>query len=214
MICGLPAPGSSENFTLETITRRRAPVWYHVFCTRDHPNTPESFSLGWGDTRFAPLKLPDGHPVGTWYAATSERAACLESVLHDVPLDPPGVFSLADLAHYRIAALKLVDAIQCVSFHTPFLPKLHLTRGQLIDSEAACYPETRAWAQAAFDQHPSAQGIVWCSKRDDSARCLMLFQQRFRGSPIRRVLHETPLASPPQREQFVDLALRLGIHLI
>jgi hypothetical protein len=41
-------------------------------------------------------------PVGTWYAATSERAACLESVLHDVPLDPPGVFSLADLAHYRI----------------------------------------------------------------------------------------------------------------
>ncbi|MEF8751788.1 MAG: RES family NAD+ phosphorylase [Candidatus Accumulibacter necessarius] len=212
MICGLPAPGSSENFTLETITRRRAPVWYHVFCTRDHPNTPESFSLGWGDTRFAPLKLPDGHPVGTWYAATSERAACLESVLHDVPLDPPGVFSLADLAHYRIAALKLVDAIQCVSFHTPFLPKLHLTRGQLIDSEAACYPETRAWAQAAFDQHPSAQGIVWCSKRDDSARCLMLFQQRFRGLPIRRVLQA--LASSPQREQFVDLALRLGIHLI
>jgi len=212
MICGLPAPGPSENFTLETLTHRQAPVWYHVFCTRDHPNTPESFSLGWGDTRFAPLKLPDGHPVGTWYAATSERAACLESVLHDVPLDPPGVFSLADLAHYRIAALKLVDAIQCVSFHTPFLPKLHLTRGQLIDSEAACYPETRAWAQAAFDQHPSAQGIVWCSKRDDSARCLMLFQQRFRGLPIRRVLQA--LASSPQREQFVDLALRLGIHLI
>ncbi len=50
--------------------------------------------------------------------------------------------------------------------------------------------------------------------RDDSARCLMLFQQLFRGSPIRRVLHETPLASPPQREQFVDLALRLGRHLI
>ena len=99
MTCGLPAPGPSENFTLETITHQQAPVWYHVFCTRDHPNTPESFSLGWGDTRFAPIKLTDGQPVGTWYAATSERAACLESVLHDVPLDPPGVFSLADLAH-------------------------------------------------------------------------------------------------------------------
>jgi len=33
--------------------------------------------------------------------------------------------------------LKPDDAIQCVSFHTHFLPKLHLTRGQLIDSEAA-----------------------------------------------------------------------------
>ncbi len=131
-----------------------------------------------------------------------------------MPLDPPGVFSLADLAHYRIAALKLDDAIQCVSFHTPFPPKLYLTRGQLIDSEAACYPEARAWAQAAFDQRPSAQGIVWGSKRDDSARCLMLIQQRFRGSPIREVLHVTPLSNPPQREQFVDLALRLGIHLI
>jgi hypothetical protein len=42
----------------------------------------------------------------------------------------------------------------------------------------------------------------------------MLFQQRFRGSPIREVLHETPLASPPQRDEFVDLALRLNIHLI
>jgi hypothetical protein len=40
-------------------------------------------------------------------------------VLHDVQLDPPGVFSLADLAHYRIAVLKPDDAIQCVSFHTP-----------------------------------------------------------------------------------------------
>ena len=61
---------------------------------------------------------------------------------------------------------------------------------------------------------PSAESIVWVSRRDDSAHCLMLFQQRFRGPPIREVLHETPLASPPQREQFVDLALRLGVHLI
>ncbi len=66
MSCGLPAPKPSENFTLETLTRQQAPVWYHVFCTRDHPNTPARFSLDWGDTRFAPLKLPDGQPVGTW----------------------------------------------------------------------------------------------------------------------------------------------------
>ena len=84
----------------------------------------------------------------------------------------------------------------------------------MIDSEAACYPKARAGAQAAFDQRPSAQGIVWGSKRDYSAPCLMRFQQHFRGSPIREVLHETPLLSPPQREQLVDLALRLGIHLI
>lgn len=214
MTCGLPAPGPSEKFTLETITHRQVPLWHHVYCTRDHPNTAESFSLGWGDTRFAPLRLRDGRPAGTWYAAASGRAACLESVLHDVPLDPPGVFALDDLAHYRVATLELADAIPCVSFHTPFLPKLHLTRAQLIDSDAACYAETRAWAQAAFDQCKGAQGIVWGSKRDDSARCLMLFRQRFRRSPIRRVLHEAPLAAQPHRDEFVDLALRLGIHLI
>ena len=78
----------------------------------------------------------------------------------------------------------------------------------------AASPLAEAAAQASFDQRPSTQGIVWGSRRDDSARCLMLFQQRFHGSPIQEVLHETPLASPPQREQFVDLALRLGIHLI
>jgi hypothetical protein len=48
------------------------------------------------------------------------------------------------------------------------------------------------------------------SRRDDTAGCLMLFQQRFHGSAICRVLGGMPLASPQQREQFVDLApLRL-----
>ncbi len=36
-----------------------ADTWQIAACQpRDHPSTPDSFSLGWGDTRFAPLKLP------------------------------------------------------------------------------------------------------------------------------------------------------------
>ena len=208
---GPPAPRPAEAFRLRAVTPREVPYWYHVYCTEAHPDTTAlAFSRGWGDTRFAPLAQADGTPVHTYYLASTPEAAWLESVLHDVPLDPPGVLEVGRLRHFHLATLRLAP-VDCVSFHTLDLPALGVDRAQLVDSLPACYPRTRAWAQAAFDQRPAAHGIAYGSRRNDSGRCLMLFGQRLPAGCLELVADE-PLASGGRRAELLALVRSLGIH--
>ena len=180
MRCGLPVPGPAEDFTVRLVTTEEVGVWYHVYCTLAFPQTHAlTFSEGWGNTRFAPIVQEGGTPVHTYYVASTPEAAYMESVLHDVPLSPPGVFEVDSLRHYHLVKVRLPAVVACVSFHTHDLPRLqNMTRVQLIDSPPACYAQTRAWAQAAFLQTPAAQAIAYGSRRNDAGRCLMLFKQR------------------------------------
>jgi len=211
--CGIRKPGLSEPFTLVPISRAEVPVWFHVYCTRNHPTTAKTFSKGWGDTRFAPISTETGSPVHTYYAASTPECAFMESVLHEIPLSPPGQFDVSELQYYHLAQVQLPDPLDCVSFHTPYLPALGLTRAQLIDSLPACYRETRPWAEAAYRQQPGAQAIAYGSRRNDAARCLMLFEQRLPDPPL-AVLQSEPLAVSPRREEVLTLVRRLKIHEI
>jgi hypothetical protein len=207
MSCAIDPPGPHEAFTVEPLPPQ---TWYHIYCTEDHPNTAMTFNEGWGQTRFAPIRQADGTQVHTYYAASTIRCAMLESVLHDVSLDPPGFFELSRLSGFHLAILALDDAIEAVSFHTPFLPRLKLSRTVLIESHAACYPRTAAWAQAAFQQRPDVAAIKYGSRRDDEGSCIMLHGQRLRPTPF-RILDDRPLVSADLRKQFLALVRQLGI---
>ena len=178
-----------------------------------NPAKADTFSKGWGDTRFAPIATKAGSPVHTYYAASSAECAYMESVLHEIPLSPPGHFDVAELQYYYLAQVELHDPLNCVSFPTPYLPGLDLTRAQFIDSLPACYAETRTWAEAAYRQQSGAQGIAYGSRRDDAARCLMLFGQRLPNPPL-TVLHSEPLAASPRREEVLALVRRLKMREI
>jgi hypothetical protein len=206
----LPLPGDAEAFTLRTLSHLEVPRWFHVYGTRDFPLTATSFNEGHGASRFAPLRGADGQPLHTYYAASTPECAYMESLLHDVALQPPGVFEVARLAHYHLATLELDVALQCVSLHTKDLPRLHLTRAQLIDSAPTAYPLTRAWAQAAFDQRPDAQALSYTSRRDDAGRCLLLCRQRLPTPPF-RVVADEPLALAPRRQEVLALVRSLGL---
>ena len=213
MSCGIPTPRPSEPFTLVSVTRVEVPVWFHVYCTKNHPTKADTFSRGWGHTRFAPISAESGTPVHTYYAASTPECAYMESVLHEIPLAPPGQFDVSELQYYHLAQVQLPDPLDCVSFHTPYLPALGLKRAELIDSLPACYAETRPWAEAAYRQQPDAQGIAYGSRRDDAARCLMLFGQRLPDPPL-AVLQIEPLAVSPRREEVLTLIRRLKIREI
>lgn len=214
MSCGLPTPGADAPFVLQEIVPSEVPFWFHVYCTeRFSSTTATTFAQGWGDTRFAPLKQPDGSPVHTWYGASAPEVAYMESVLHDMPLSPPGVFEVDRLRHFHLARVRISRPLQCVQFHTPYLPKLGLSRAQLIDSLPACYPETRAWAQAAFDQCPNAQALAYGSRRHDAGRCIMLFGQRLPAESL-TVLGDEPLGHGDRRTEILALIRRLGVHEI
>jgi hypothetical protein len=211
MSCGLRAPASAEDFTVRAVTTEDVPVWYHVYSTAIHPSTALTFSEGWGDTRFAPIEQGDGTPVHTYYAASTREAVYMESVLHNVALAPPGLFEVDSLRHFHLVKLELPASIDFVSFHTLDLPKLKLTRAELIDSLTDCYPQTRAWSQAAFGQRPGAQAVGYGSRRNDSGRCLMLFKQRLADPPF-TVREEHDLAAPPWRGEVLALVRSLGVR--
>ncbi|WP_081318786.1 RES family NAD+ phosphorylase [Xanthomonas translucens] len=206
----MKSPGAAENFNLSVLDDEDPEVWYHVYATHSHSNTALTFSQGWGDTRFAPINLPDGSAAHTYYVASTARAAIMESVFHDVPLSPPGELSVSSLTGYHLVQLRLVNPLRYVSFHTPFLPALGLTRTELIESIPALYGETRPWAEAALMQRPEAQAIGYGSRLHDSSRCLMLVKQRLLDPPF-QVLSDDCLAVEPLRRKVLDFARQLGI---
>ena len=107
--------------------------------------------------------------------------------------------------------LRLPDPLRYVSFHTPYLPRLGITRTQLIHSLPAFDGQTRLWSQAAYLQCGSAQAIGYGSRRDDSARCLMLFGQRLPAPPF-EILGDEPMAIGSRRTELLALVRSLGLH--
>jgi RES domain len=127
-------------------------------------------------------------------------------------LSPPGIFEVDKLRHYFLVTLELPTTLQSVSFHTHDLPRLTgLSRAQLVDSLPAFYPETRAWAQAAYIQRPQAQAISYGSRRNDSGRCLIVFKQRMPDPPL-RVIGVEPLAIGARRREVLTLVRSLKLH--
>ena len=205
----IPLPGTDEPFTIETLAPA---LWYHIYCTETHPAQADTFNAGWGQSRFAPFKDAAGSNVHTWYAASTLRSAMMESVLHDIPLAPPGAFQLSRLVDFHLATIKLDMPLQAVSFHSLHLPKHRLSRTLLIDSLPAYYPRTTEWAKAAYLQSPGAAAIMYCSRRDDAANCIMLFKDRL-PDPVApfTVVDSQPLSTPGLSAQFRFLIHQLGI---
>jgi hypothetical protein len=210
----LRLPTAAEAFTEDEVLHTDKLDWFHVYSTENYSGTkPDTFNEGWGASRFAPLFQADGTPVHTYYIASTIECAVMESVLHDVPLHPAGTFEPDRLRYFHLVRLQIPYDLKFVSFHTPYLPKMGISRTALVDSPPEDYPRTRAWAQAAYLQQPAAQGIGYGSRRHDAARCLMLFGQRL---PSKRfnVLETESLATGELRTNIVNLMRRLDLNLI
>lgn len=210
------APDAREPFNVIPLNAARHPVWYHVYSTAAYPkNGPLTFSQGSGNARFSPLKPPGREAIATYYVADSVEAALVESVLHDVVLGVKGVkVGLDLLEHQHLATVKLTKNLRLVSFQSVDLNPLGLTREQLIASLPVDYPHTRRWAQAAFDACPKAQGLIWTSRRDDRARCLMLFQERLPKNALKTRAEPEDLWLAPRRSEFIALCKRMSIGVV
>ena len=132
----------------------------------------------------------------------------MESVLHDVPLAPPGLIEWAGCA--TSTSPRSVRAARLRELPQPRPARLDVERARLVDSLPACYPQTRAWAQAAFSnaRRRTARLRLAAQRR---ARCLMLFGQRLPAGCL-KLLADEPLACGARRAEFLALARSLEIH--
>jgi hypothetical protein len=211
----LRAPGTDERFTVRTLRLDEVDHWYRIYPVtgRSVGMGPLSFNLGWGRSRFAPIHL-SGSAAHTYYAASTLDCALLESVLHDIDLDHPSFFDLTLLKNYRVAKLRMHGSIQYVSFHSHDLPRLGLSRRQLIEALPEDHGLTRAWAQAALEQRAAAQAIGYTSRRNDAGRCLMLVGQRLPLPPFEIIDDASLGAAGRLRSNTLELIASLGISTL
>lgn len=170
-----------------------------------------------GNARFSPIRNAEGQPIPTLYAGATLACALMETVFHDVP-HVPGFRSLDRARFIRQvhSTLTLHQPLQLVDLASIPLRRLGISRRQLIDTEKDTYPATRRWAEAIHTQCPSAQGLSWISRQDDSARALVLFGDRIEAGALVQSGASSPLLDEAGTccDAVLDLAERLGVCIV
>ncbi|MGY6255119.1 RES family NAD+ phosphorylase [Paraburkholderia caledonica] len=169
-----------------------------------------------GNARFSPIQNDQGRPIPTLYAGTNLPCALMETVFHDVP-HTAGFksFNKAKLAGQVHSTVQVKAPLQLVDLASVPLRKLGVTRKQLIDTEKDQYPATRKWAISIHGQCPTAQGLSWVSRQDDSARAVMLFGDRIsEGALLAEGESRSLIDDAGTYDAVLDLAERIGVSII
>jgi hypothetical protein len=80
-----------------------------------------------------------------------------------------------------------------IQLHGHGLRRLGASRAELIDSEVWQYARTAAWAAALHFRREGADGLIWVSRKFDTAFALVLFGDRVVRSDIEVIEHPLPL---------------------
>lgn len=155
-----------------------AGTWLHR--VHDGVYAANSFNPGLGrPTRFAPLRRADGSHVPTAYAAQRYESAAHETVFHEIPHDAERkTVPLSDIEPLHHSTIRPLRNLLLATLFEPDLNAWKVSRKDLIDTNAAAYSATAAWALAIHDAHQDLDGLVWMSRRCDSDRAYLLFGDR------------------------------------
>lgn len=128
-------------------------------------------------TRFAPFADTTSKPVPYLYGAGSFDCALYETLFHDIPVADEIRFA-PDLTHeLAYTEIAFDNSLRLAELTSRALPKLGLTRAQVIDTLPPTYPDTIRLAQRLW-LDTNLQGLYWISRQDDRAPCVLLFGDR------------------------------------
>lgn len=138
-----------------------------------------AFSASTRSTRFGPLAGPDGRVIPIWYGAGDREGAVFETVFHDVPSGARSPQVLyASFADRILSPVRLTADLVVVDLSSDGLRRLRVHRSHLVESTAAQYPRTRAWAAALRDAASDAAGLTWIARQRDRSVAVGLFEDR------------------------------------
>ena len=169
-----------------------------------------------GNARFSPIRNDKGETIPTLYAGTTLDCALLETVFHDVPYTA-GFKSIdkARLTGQVHSTLETHSDLNLVDLTTVALRKLGVSRKQLIETEKDQYPQTRPWAEALHRACPDAQGLMWVSRQDDTARAYVFFDDRIPPGALKQKGASRDLVGDSATyTEVLNLADRLGVVIV
>ncbi|WP_299999644.1 RES family NAD+ phosphorylase [uncultured Cedecea sp.] len=169
-----------------------------------------------GNARFSPIQNAKGEPIPTLYAGMTKNCALMETVFHDVSFVPGlKTFDKSKLRQQVHSTLEIVENLKLVDLSSVALRKLGITRKELIDTEKDQYPITRQWAAKLYQQCPTAQGLAWVSRQDDTSRALMLFGDRIPRLSLAQTGQSLSLINDATTyDGVLELAERLDVLII
>lgn len=169
-----------------------------------------------GNARFSPIRNAEGEPIPTLYGGVTKNCAMMETIFHDVSFAAGfKSYDKSKLDDQVISALEVKETLKLVDLATVPLRKLGITRKELIDTEKDQYPQTRQWAEALHQQCPTAQGLSWISRQDDTARAVMLFGDRVaRGALCTAGVPLSLVNDATTYNDVLDLAERLDVMIV
>lgn len=204
-----PPPPGDLKFRLERVAQGR--ILHRIHDSRFEP---VGFNPGYGNSRFAPFAVSSS-VVPTAYAATSFECAAFETIFHDVdaaaPFKTVAVSQLARLSYSTFVASR---DLNLAALFSADLMRFGLQRHQVIDTPAMAYATTRLWSVAAHSYAPSADGMIWVSRRYDEERALVMFGDRLPENTLMPLSSTPILQNAMALKTLLDLGDRAGIEFV
>lgn len=180
-----------------------------------HEFAPTAFNPGGGRGRFHPFAAGGGSVVPTLYAAGSVDGALSETAFRAVPVHRPARRLRASrLEPLRLSVLVPNRDLRLAALYGHGLGRLGLLRRDLIDTEAAHYEQTVAWAAALHAAPGALDGLEWVSRRHDASRAVVLFGDRVDRGHLALREGPIPLDRGPGWNLVLEAAEAAGIVIL
>lgn len=131
----------------------------------------------WGGGRF---DATEADPYAYLYAGIDDECAVCEALLRDVPLESGSRFlPRAAFSGRSLSRLVVSSDVTLVSLRDgEDLARMGQGDTWLVSCPSSEYGFTRRWAHAIRSWSPTAEGIVWRSRRDPSRDAYVFFADR------------------------------------
>jgi hypothetical protein len=126
----------------------------------DRTGRPKPIDVAEGGARFSPFPDASGKNVPTFYAGSTEKAAALESVFHDLPHEPNPVYSRKKLSDFRMTHFVVARDLLIVELTEPELRQVKVQGSWRVPARARDHPfapcglPTNACVGATFPPQP------------------------------------------------------------
>jgi hypothetical protein len=145
------------------------------------------------------------------YGADKLIGAISETIFHTIPADgdrlKPRTIPRTTIEKYAVSIIACHRSLRLIDLtgHGIGRTGMDITHDELITSTAAHYTITRAWAET-FHQHPlKVDGFMWMSRQYNSARAMMLFDDRVEPDALFLVT-DTALAGRSPMIEIIETA--------